>query len=130
MRLTTSHCKNKGVQKHHTGPRNWTDNFEQPWQRKMGMRFGTWNVRSLHRAGALGLVTSEILVAKYRMDLVGVQEVRWEGSGTLESGNYTLFYANLSSFPESAGCFRLCYRTLISCWPSKDDQDFCNNCHT
>ena len=26
------------------------------------------------------------------MDLVGVQEVRWEGSGTLESGNYTLFY--------------------------------------
>ena len=53
----------------------------------MDMRFGTWNVRS---AGALGLVTSEI--EKYRMDLVGVQEVRWEGSGTLESGNYTLFY--------------------------------------
>jgi len=26
------------------------------------------------------------------MNLVGVQEVRWEGSGTLESGNYTLFY--------------------------------------
>ena len=26
------------------------------------------------------------------MDLVGVQEVRWEDSGTLESENYTLFY--------------------------------------
>ena len=26
------------------------------------------------------------------MDLVGVQEVRWEVIGTLESGNYTLFY--------------------------------------
>ena len=49
-----------------------------------------WNVRSLYRAGALGLVTSEI--DRCRMDLVGVQEVRWEGSGTLESGNYTLFY--------------------------------------
>ena len=35
-------------------------------------------------------MTSEI--DKCRMDLVGVQEVRWEGSGTLESGNYTLFY--------------------------------------
>ena len=58
----------------------------------MDMRFGTWNVRSLYRAGVLGLVTSEIY--KYRMDLVGVQEVRWEGSGILESGNYTLFYAN------------------------------------
>ena len=54
------------------------------------MRFGTWNVRSLYRAGTLGLVTSKI--DKYRMDLVGVQEVRWEGSGTLQSRNYTLFY--------------------------------------
>ena len=35
-------------------------------------------------------MTSEI--DNYRTDLVGVQEVRWEGSGTLESGNYTLFY--------------------------------------
>ena len=54
------------------------------------MRFGTWNVRSLYRARPLGLVTSE--KDKYRMDLVGVQKVRWEGSGTLESGNYALFH--------------------------------------
>ena len=44
-----------------------------------------WHVeiRSLYRAGALGLVTSEI--DKCRMDLVGVQEVMWEGSGTSEN---------------------------------------------
>ena len=53
------------------------------------MRFGTWDVRSLYRAGALGLVTSEI--DRCRMHLVGVQEFRWEGSGSLETGNYTLF---------------------------------------
>jgi hypothetical protein len=53
----------------------------------MDIRFGMWNVKSLYRAGALGLVTSEI--DKYRMDLVGVQEVRWDCSGTLKSGNYT-----------------------------------------
>ena len=47
---------------------------------------GTWNVRSLYRAGALGLVTSEL--GKYRMDLVGVQEVGWEGS-IIESENKT-----------------------------------------
>ena len=58
--------------------------------KKMDMRFGTWNVRSLYRAGALGLATSEI--DKHKIDLVGVQEVRWEGSDTLESGKYTLFY--------------------------------------
>ena len=34
MRLITSHCKNKGVQKRHTGPQNRTDNLERPWQRK------------------------------------------------------------------------------------------------
>ena len=47
----------------------------------MDMRFGTW---SLCRAGALNSVTNEI--EKYRVDLVGIQEVRWE------SENYTLFY--------------------------------------
>ena len=86
MRLTTSHCKNRGVQKRHTGPRNRTDNLDRPWQRKMDMRLGTWNVRSLYRAGALGLVTTKL--DRCGMDLVGVQEVRWESSGTLESGNY------------------------------------------
>ena len=36
------------------------------------MRVGTWNVRSLYRAGALGLVTSEI--DKYRMELIGYRK--------------------------------------------------------
>ena len=47
-------------------------------------------MRSVYRAIALGLVTSEL--DRCSMDLVGVQEVSWEGSGTLESCNYTLFY--------------------------------------
>jgi hypothetical protein len=46
----------------------------------MDMGFGTWNVRSLYRAGSLMTVTRE--VARYKLDLVGVQEVRWEGGGT------------------------------------------------
>ena len=45
------------------------------------MRFGIWNVRGLYRAGTVALLTSEI--EKYTMGLVGVQEVRWEGSGSL-----------------------------------------------
>jgi hypothetical protein len=38
----------------------------------MDMRFGTWNVRSLCRAGSLGTVSKEL--SKLRLDLVGVQE--------------------------------------------------------
>jgi exonuclease III len=41
----------------------------------MDMRFGTWNVKSLYRAGLLRTVAEEI--SKYKLDLVGVQEVRW-----------------------------------------------------
>jgi hypothetical protein len=39
----------------------------------MGMRFGTWNVRSMYRAGSLRAVAEEI--SKYKLDLVGGQEV-------------------------------------------------------
>jgi hypothetical protein len=42
--------------------------------RKMDMGFGTWNVRSLVRAGSL--MTVEKKISKYKLDLVGVQEVR------------------------------------------------------
>jgi exonuclease III len=41
----------------------------------MDMRFGTWNVRSLYRVGSLMTVSKEL--SRYRLDLVGVQEVRF-----------------------------------------------------
>jgi exonuclease III len=56
----------------------------------MDMRFGTWNVRSLYRVGSLMTVSREL--SRYRLDLVGVPEVRWEGSGTIPAGEYTFFY--------------------------------------
>jgi exonuclease III len=40
------------------------------------MRLGTWNVRSLYRAGSLKTVAREL--GEYKLDTVGVQEVRWE----------------------------------------------------
>jgi hypothetical protein len=39
------------------------------------MRFGTWNVKSLCRVGAVKSVVGEL----ERYELEGVQEVRWEG---------------------------------------------------
>jgi hypothetical protein len=38
----------------------------------------------------MGTVADE--VSKYKLDLVGVQEVRWDGSGTDPVGHYTFFY--------------------------------------
>jgi len=54
------------------------------------MRFGTWNVRSLYRSGSLRTVTREL--ARYILGLVGIKEVRWDKGGTIQAGNYILFY--------------------------------------
>jgi exonuclease III len=54
------------------------------------MRFGTWNVWSLYRVGAIKSVVGELEM--YKLDLIGVQEVRWEGEGYQTAENYTFFY--------------------------------------
>jgi exonuclease III len=59
-------------------------------QRKTDMRFGTWNVRSLYRTGVFKTAAREL--GKYRLKLVGVQEVRWEKGGTERAQDYTFFY--------------------------------------
>jgi exonuclease III len=46
--------------------------------------------RSLYRVGAIKSVVEEL--EKYRLDLVGVQEVRWEGEGYQTADNYKFFY--------------------------------------
>jgi len=53
------------------------------------MKFGTWNVRRLYRAGSLTAAARES--AKYKLDLVGVQEVRWDKQGKLKAGDYNFF---------------------------------------
>jgi hypothetical protein len=58
----------------------------------MDMGFGMWNVRSLYRAGSMKIAASEL--AKYNLDLVAVQEVRWvEGNGQSREG-YTFLCVN------------------------------------
>jgi hypothetical protein len=42
----------------------------------MYMRFETWNVIRFCRAGSQKSVASE--VAKYNLDLVAVQDIRWD----------------------------------------------------
>jgi hypothetical protein len=53
------------------------------------MRFGTWNVRSLYRAGSVMAADREL--ARYKLNLVGVQEVRWDKEGTVKVRDYNVF---------------------------------------
>jgi hypothetical protein len=45
---------------------------------------------NLYRQGSLVTVSKEL--SKYKLDLVGVQEVRWEGGCTEPAGEYSFFY--------------------------------------
>ena len=58
--------------------------------RKRDIVLGTWNVRSMYKAGSLTAVAREL--ARYKLDLVGVQEVRSDKGGTVRAGDYNFFY--------------------------------------
>jgi exonuclease III len=60
-----------------------------PKRKKIDMRFDTWNVRRLYRAGSIMTVAKEAL--KFKLYLVGVQEFRWERGDTEPAGQYTFF---------------------------------------
>jgi exonuclease III len=47
------------------------------------MRFDTWNVSSLYRGGSVTVAAREL--ARYELDLVGVQEVMWDKRGTVRA---------------------------------------------
>jgi exonuclease III len=83
------------------------DYLAQPKHWKMDMRFGTWNVRSLYRSGSLKTVAREL--GKHKLDLVGVQEVRWDRGGTERAEDYTFFYGVENVDHQLETCF-LCIR--------------------
>jgi hypothetical protein len=54
------------------------------------MRFGTWNVRSMYRLGSHMTAARDLI--RYKLDLVGVQEVGWDKRGMVRAGDYIFFY--------------------------------------
>ena len=54
------------------------------------IKIGTWEVRSLYRARSLKAVAREL--ARYKLHVAGVQEVRWDKGGTVRAGDYDFTY--------------------------------------
>jgi hypothetical protein len=63
-----------------------------------------------------GVMTVSRELSKYKLDLVGVQEVRWEGGGTEPAAEYTIFYGKGNEIhvlgTVSFVCIRESYRQL------------------
>ena len=47
-------------------------------------------MRSLYKSGSLKTATRGL--ARRKLDIVGIQEVRWEKRSTVKPGDYILFY--------------------------------------
>ncbi len=62
-------------------------------QRKGDILLGKWRVKELYRVGSLTAAARE--VARYKLDVVGEQEVRWEKGDTVRAGDYNFFYGNV-----------------------------------
>jgi hypothetical protein len=77
----------------------------------MDMRFGTWNVRNMCRAGLLRAVAGEI--SKYKLDLVG-EQVRWDGGGTEPAGEYTFFFYEKGNENHDLGTGFFVHKRIIS----------------
>ena len=76
------------------------------------MRFGTWDVRSLYRSGSLTSVAREL--ARYTVDLVGVQEVRRDKGGSVRAGDYVFLMENEAEFIHWEEGFFFVHHRIIS----------------
>lgn len=67
------------------------------------IKVGTWNVRSLYAAGKLSNVVREM--ERINIEVLGISEVRWPGSGTCRTDNGTLYYSGnqLPEHPNGVG---------------------------
>jgi hypothetical protein len=48
-------------------------------------------VLSLYRIGAFRQLKSEL--EKYGIDIAAIQEIRWKGTGVMDTGNFTTYYS-------------------------------------
>ena len=59
---------------------------------KSRMRVGCWNIRTMYTVGKAAQIAREM--ERYRLDLLGLSEIRWTGAGCIKMGNgYTMIYA-------------------------------------
>uniref|UniRef100_A0A8D8QQ10 Craniofacial development protein 2-like n=1 Tax=Cacopsylla melanoneura TaxID=428564 RepID=A0A8D8QQ10_9HEMI len=70
----------------------WNYRNNSPRKHLNDLSFGTWNIRSLYRTGSCQTVAEEI--KKYRMKIVALQEVRWQGTGTTRIGEGNILYGD------------------------------------
>lgn len=94
------------------------DTDKQTWTRPglQDFRIGTWNIRTLYKAGALKTLTDTL--ERYKVQLVALQETRLPGEGCITTGNSSLIYGGITNNKHENGVGFLVNKKLIP-WVKK-----------
>jgi len=68
---------------------------------KARTKIGTWNVRTLYSTGKLAQVLNEM--KRYHVDIMGVSEMRWTGSGKMDSDGFSIYYSGGNKHERGVG---------------------------
>jgi endonuclease/exonuclease/phosphatase family metal-dependent hydrolase len=86
------------VQKPSNEPRNMdrnngkiNGNAKQKRLRMMDIKMATWNIRTMLQPGKMKEIADEVI--KYNLDLVALQEMRWQGHGQIDKKDFSLLYS-------------------------------------
>jgi exonuclease III len=59
--------------------------------RNTGLTLGTWKVQTMMQTGKMMAIAGEVL--KLGIDLVALQEIRWEGQGEINKKHFIVIYS-------------------------------------
>ena len=94
MGLTTPHSKKPIVTKveQRKEPDRFNEDEHGTRKRNRYLRtLATWNVRTMLKPGRMKEIMEEI--GKAKVDVVTLQEIRWQGQGRIDKKDFTLFYS-------------------------------------
>ena len=88
----------------------------QATAQKLHLKIGTWNVRTLYRAGQLENVVHEMNRAQ--LDILGLCETRWPGNGRLELENHTMLYSGGEQHAKGVALImtKKVGKSVLGCW--------------
>lgn len=75
-------------------PLSGTGVLRIPGRKTQQTKIATWNVRTMSEAGKLRNIQLEM--TRLNIDILGVSEARWPGSGTNRGDNFTTYYSGTS----------------------------------